>query len=307
MPRTKRHFDHRGYSRKQSKDRKLRSYTTKQTMANNHTSTSGSTLSTIFGTGIGIVVILGFIVIGILGHHQHTSSTTTASGGGPAATVPVGYGSLNHPKGPCGNAGQAPCPAAQPDWFSIASDTPVAVTTAIKNSSDFLSMQPQYGFTTLDTPVLVHAYDAHTGIQYYDDDHWVVSVRNAAGMRCGIFDFVYDRTHQRLRFSSYGVITALDPHSQQAFPYISLTAATTLLHSERGLGMKMNTQPELIFFPIDPSFPILTSPVHKWAGGGNSPMAPMWFMIGSDGKNYFVGSDMHIHTQSELPIAQGQP
>jgi hypothetical protein len=237
----------------------------------------------------------------------HGNNAANASGGGSGIHVPVGYGSLNHPKGPCGNAGQASCAPADPGWFPITSESTAAVASAIASSKDFVAMKGRFGYVSLDTPALVHAYSAHTGNPYYDDDHWVVSVRNSSGVRSGIFDFVYDRAHQRMRFSSFGVITPSDPHSQQAFPYIASSTAVEKLRSQRGLGVRGGTQPELIFFPIDPSFPVLTSPVHKWRGGGNSPMEPMWHIVGSDGHDYFVGGDLNVHAQADLPIAKGQP
>jgi hypothetical protein len=144
-------------------------------------------------------------------------------------------------------------------------------------------------------------------MDYYDDDHWVVSTHDTSGMRCGLFDFVYDHTHQRMRFSSYGVITSQDPHARQAFPYIMSSAAVASMQSQRKLSLLSGAKPELIFFPIDPSFPYLNSPVHKWAGGGNSGMNPMWHMLGSDKHDYFLGTDLYVHTQQELPIASGQP
>ena len=303
MSQPKRRSTRRGYLTKANTYRQARLQASRSPETPGNRITSGSILATIAGIGLAIFVVAGFVLIGIIGHEK---GTATASGGGPG-TAPAGYGSLNHPKGPCGNAGQAACPATQPDWFSITSASPTAVATAIAGNRDYRSMQAQYGYISLDTPALVHAYAAHTGIAYYDSDHWVVSVRNAAGMRCGLFDFVYDAAHQRLRFSSYGVITAADPHAQQAFPYISQSQAITVLSSERKLGVKSGTQPELIFFPIDPNYPNLSSPVHKWAGGGNSPMLPMWYITGSDGSSYFVGADLHTHTRSQLPIATGQP
>src|SRR5438477_3007300 len=103
-------------------------------------------------------------------------------------------------------------------------------------------------------------------------------------MRCGIFDFVYDRAHERMRFSSYGVITSLDPHATMAFPYTPSPVAVTKLEDQHGLSMKTGTQQELIFFPIDPNFPSLTSPAHKWVSGGNAAMDPMWRIVGSDGQ-----------------------
>jgi len=303
MSQAKRRSTNRGYNTKANTYRQARLQASRQMDTQTSHTTSGSILATIAGIAMALLVVAGFALIGIIGHSK---GTATASGGGPG-TVPAGYGSLNHPKGPCGNAGQAACAAAQPNWFSTSSASPAAVAAAIAGSSDYRSMQAQYGYVALDTPALVHAYDAHTGIAYYDSNHWVVSVRNAAGMRCGLFDFVYDAAHQRLRFSSFGVITPADPHAQQAFPYISQSQAITVLSSERKLGVKGGTQPELIFFPIDPNYPILTSPVHKWAGGGNSPMFPMWDITGSDGNSYFIGTDLHTHTRSQLPIATTQP
>lgn len=263
-------------------------------------------LATTIALGLVTLVVIGFALMITPGRG---GGVANASGGGPAANTNTNadYGSLHQPKGPCGNTGQAPCAPINPGWFSIASASPADVATAIAQSDDYTSMQSQFGYVSLDTPTLVHAYDAHTGNSYYDDDHWVVSVRNAAGMRCGIFDFVYDRSQQRLRFSSFGVINSPDPHSHQAFPYILSSLAIAQLQNQRKLGVMTGTQPELIFFPIDPSFPVLTSPTHKWAGGGNSAMNPMWLIVGSDGQSYFVGTDLNVHTQKDLPIAKGQP
>src|SRR5258706_10488527 len=231
---------------------------------------TGSTVMAI-GAALGIVVlfVLGFALVATV---RRGSSVASASGGGPGSNGAAGYGSLNHAKGACGNAGQAACPAAEPGWLAGSAASPGAVAAAISGSADYAAMQGSYGYVALDTPALVHAYNAHTGNAYYDDDHWVVSVRSTTGARCGIFDFVYDRAHGRMRFSSYGVITPQDTHAGQAFPYIPSATAMAQLHHQRGLAVLAGTQPQLIFFPIDPSFPYLTSPVHNWRGGGNSAM-----------------------------------
>lgn len=263
----------------------------------------GKIVATCFGVGLTILMILGLTLMFIIGHG---GSVASASGGG-SHTITYS-GSLNHVKGWCGNNSSQPaCPTSDPGSFAVASASPTAVAAAIAKSDTFMSMQSRYGYKTLDMPVLVHAYDAHTGIAYYDDDHWVVSVRDAADRESGIFDFLYDRANLRLSFSAFGLITVQDPHSHQAFPYTPASVAIAKLLSQRGLSVKPGTQPALIFFPIDPNFPNLSSPVHNWAGGGNSPMNPMWHLIGSDGHNYFVGIDLHVYVQKDLPIANGQP
>ena len=262
---------------------------------------AGKGFALLFASVLMACMISGLAFLFII---EHVGSAS-ASGGG--SNAPVGYGSLNHPKGPCGNSGQAECTPANPGWSAISSTSPGAIAQVIANSHDYVTMQAQFGYVALDTPALVHAFGARTGNSYFDDDHWVVSVRNASGMRCGIFDFVYDSAHGLLRFSSFGEITSLDPHASQAFPYIASPTAISRLQSQRGLKVMAGKQPELIFFPIDPNFPVLTSPVHKWAGGGNSAMNPVWSIDGSDGHPYFVGTDLKVYTQQELPIAKGKP
>jgi len=262
----------------------------------------GGKLAMLFSIALGMGILVGLMLMVMIGHG---GSTATASGGGP--DVPGGYGSLNHPKGPCGSTGQSSCGTPNPDWFAIGSETPAAAATAIDGSKDFLGMAAQYGCPLLDTPALVYSYGARTGMDYYDDDHWVVSVHDSNGMRCGLADFVYDRAHMRMRFSSFGVLTPQDPHSRQAFPYVPSSVAVAQLQSQHKLAPLSGTVMKLVFFPIDPSFPNLNSPVHKWAGGGNSAMNPMWHVVGADGHDYFLGEDLHVYKHTDLPIAKGQP
>jgi hypothetical protein len=248
---------------------------------------------------LGVVVVIVFVIA--ITTWVYESNAANASGG-TSGNSPVGYGSLNHPKGWCGKEGQTPCSVADPGWVSVASNATSDIASVITHSSDFVSMQSRFGYTSIDIPTLVHAYAAHTGKNYYDDDHWVVSVRNASGLRCGLFDFVYDRMSKQMRFSSFGVITPQDPHAQQAFPYVTVTQAQGILQSQRKLGVLAGKQPELIFFPISANFPDRSSPIHLWSGGGNSAMNPMWYVVGSDGQDYFVGTDLNVHNQKDLPI-----
>ncbi len=173
-----------------------------------------------------------------------------------------GPGPTRSYKGFCGNPGQPTCPSPDPRWFSITSESPQAVAVAITNSKDFGMLKARYGNSLLDTPVLIHSFGPRTGIEWYDDDHWVVSARNGAGKEVGLFDFVYDRSHQRLRFSSFAVLGSQDPHAYQAFPYISTTMAAAQLKNQRKLNLLAGTQPELIFFAINPSWrDLVVSPV----------------------------------------------
>lgn len=250
--------------------------------------------------GIPIAVTIAVVVAVALMVQTGTGNTTAASAG-PSQAVPSGK-----PLARCGSQGQPSCPI-DPGWVSIPVESPAAVAQAITQSSAFVAMQTRYGVTTLDTPTLVLATNLHTNIEYYDDDHWVVSVRDGAGAECGIFDFVYDRSHQRIRMSSFARLTPGDPRSTRAFPYTSASSAAARLQAGRGVAAAPTGQPELVFFPIDPQWRDLRSPKHNWSGGGDSPMDPMWRIVGADGHDYFVGVDMQVYDRLNLPFAPAQP
>jgi len=47
--------------------------------------------------------------------------------------------------------------------------------------------------------------------------------------------------------------------------------------------------------------------VHAYNTHTGNSYNPMWHAVGSDSKDYFVGVDLSVHVQSDLPIAKGQP
>jgi len=201
----------------------------------------------------------------------------------------------------------SPTPTTGPDL-----DTPAGAAQAILGSRQFGTNTDRFGgdwHSVLDTPVLIHAYKTHTGIEYYDNDHWVASVRNGDGnRRGGLYDFVYLRAQHRLRFASFGVIGSdANPHAHQAFPYTSADAALAQLRAARGLGPKAGASPELIFFPLDPALSDFRTPAgQQWKGGGTDPLGPMWRITATDGVDYFVGTDLKVYTASQLPIDPNQ-
>lgn len=252
--------------------------------------------------GFAITFMLILFVAFMIAAGEKVYVANASGGPHPSQTPTRNY------KGFCGNPGQQACPPPDPRWFSITSESPKDVAVAIIHSKDFHMLSARYSNASIDTPILVHSFGPRTNIQWYDDDHWVVSTRNASGKEVGLLDFVYDRPHHRLRFSSFAVLAIQDPHSYQAFPYISATMAAAQLKSQRKLSLLMGTQPELIFFAIDPRWRELSSPIHLWSGGGDSPLDPMWYTVGSDKREYFVGADLKVYTTGQLPFApNGQP
>ena len=207
----------------------------------------------------------------------------------------------------CGLAGQPACPTADPGWVSVSSSMPAAALTAISSHKMFSAFESRFGHFSPDLPVLVHPYGVYgPASDYYLDDHWVVAVRNSAGQECGIFDFVYDRAHQRLRFSSFDVLTSQDPRFGKAFPYISSNVAQSRLLSQLHEATLVGVAPALIFFPIATGW-IGPQASHTWTLGGDSPVNPVWLLTGADGHTYFIGSDLRVHAQGELPIAPAAP
>src|SRR5438045_846216 len=123
MSRTSKQASRRGvinHARTGPKHRSM-PYTSTQVGDHSKFQTSGTMLATTFGLGLAVAVVLGLALLAIIGHGGKAAS---ASGGGSSKGISVSYGSLNHPKGPCGNSGQAPCSPINPGWFSLNSESP---------------------------------------------------------------------------------------------------------------------------------------------------------------------------------------
>lgn len=239
-----------------------------------------------------VVVLLSAILF------WHNASTTVAADG-------AGWTSRGKPLALCGHAHQPKCSAEGPNWLSISSALPGDIAQVMTQDPMYTALQKQHGLSGLDLPALVHVFDAQGGSDYFTSDHWVVTARDASGRECGIFDFVYDRAHQRIRFAGYGPLTPSDPRYGHTFPFTSATSALSRLHAERPQVVAA-TSPELIFFPIDDTY-VGPHATHKWTAGGESPDDPMWLVAGTDGQKYFVGTDGHIYAQSGLPIVSAHP
>lgn len=253
-------------------------------------------VSPAFIGGLLVAVLLAGLLIW---HSGSAGSTNAASGTGPSIAQAA------HPKGWCGLPGQPVCPTGDPDWIPLSSTSLGDIVAAMKKASVFTGIESRYGGVAFDLPVLVHPYhpaNPTAGSDYYVDDHLVVSVRDNAGQEMGIFDFVYDRAHQRIRFASYGVLMPRDPRYGHAFPLVASGAAINRVQTTRHVAMLAGATPQLVFFPLASDRQGPESP-HPWIGGGTSPMDPLWLVVGTDGHNYFVGSSLQTYTQGDLPIA----
>lgn len=247
-------------------------------------------------------VVIGFVLclIAIVAT-SYTVGIAQASGG-PAAPAHPG----KQPR--CGYANLPSCPSAtdSTQWISISSESPSVVAVAISKSGMFQSVETRMGHLTLDTPVLVHLIHNVGGSDYWTHDHWLASAATDAGLRVGIFDYVYDRADHSIRFAVFGSLRPSDPRYGHIFPLTTASVAVQRLGAERGIGAKRGMQPILVFFPPDPAIlgPDSGRPQRTWTGGGEYPSDPMWLVVGADGHNYFVGKDAHTYDESVLPIAQ---
>jgi hypothetical protein len=205
----------------------------------------------------------------------------------------------------CGVDGKPDCPAPDPGWISVTDNTPGAAARAIVGSGMFASIKTTHGIHALDLPARVHTLATPSGYDYYDDDHWVVSVRDKANKQVGIFDFVYDSANQRVRFASYGILRPGDTRYGHAFPTTQPTAVLQRLQTERGLSAKAGAQADLVFFPPDQQR-FGAQAKQPWGAGGSSPLDAIWQVPGANGVNYYVGSDQHVYELKDLPIGSGR-
>jgi hypothetical protein len=207
----------------------------------------------------------------------------------------------------CGVTRKSDCPTPDPDWISVAGSAPDDIARAITNTVMYRAMQNEDAAQRLDTPVSIHTLAAPSGYDYYDDDHWVVTVRDGSNKQLGMLDAVYDRAHQRIRFAAYAVLRPSDPLYERPFPQMAADTALQCLQAARGLAAKQGTQPVLAFFPPDEQHfgPIASTNNTFWTAGGSSPLDPIWQVDATNGVPYFVGSNQHVYELKDLPIGKG--
>jgi hypothetical protein len=235
--------------------------------------------------------------------------------GGPVVT----HSPQQYKKVSCGVANKPACPAVDPGWITVpAASAPDLASAAfvstlaptigntIAHSGMFAGIEGRYGKFEVDSPALVHPYGpvGAGASDYFVDDHWVVTVRNSTGVEIGILDYVYDSANNRIRFSSYAVLTPQDAQYGHAFPLFSANSLETQVHAARDVSLETGATPALIFFPAAWAWNTIGVP-KNWTGGGSTPMDPIWLMPGANGQNYFLGIDGKVYTQQELPVAAG--
>lgn len=269
----------------------------------NHRPTRASVGAGLLPVAIAVlVVLLSSLVFWRLSASPTTAATGAVAFGGGTPSLNKGPSTYSKPPAWCGNAGLPACPTPDPGWIPLAGNSPTAAASAISQSGIFAGINAAHQGKTLDLPVAVFPLDTATGSDYYDDEHWVVSVRNAAGVEVGIYDFVFDSVHLRMRFASYAVLSPTDARYGHVYPTFTASSAIADLSSGRGLAPQAGTQPQLVFFQLPDSWqgPLAT---HHWVAGGQSPIDPLWRMVGSDGKEYFIGVDHNVYNRSQLPLS----
>lgn len=196
-------------------------------------------------------------------------------------------------------------PTPDPGWVAVRSEQPADVLAAAMSTTMYqgeVGVQGMSVMSALETPVLVLPYGAHTGIAAFDDAHYIIRSDDRAGHVSGQFDFIYDRAHHRMCFSSFGAASPGDTYYARPFPsLVTESEAVSALQAKHGVGVRAGATPELIFFPPDPRISP-PNPTVTWSGGGYDPSLPMWMLTGADGVDYFVGINQGVYVAKDLPI-----
>lgn len=252
-----------------------------------------------------LAALVVFVMSSLLLWHFSTSATGAATGSGAvdSSTPSLDKGPANYtkPHASCGLTGLPNCPTPDPGWISVTDASPTSAAAAIGQSSIFAGINAAHQGNALDLPVMVYPLSANTGSDYYNDEHWVVSVRDDSGVEVGIYDFVFDASSLRIRFASYAILARTDTRYGHSYPNIAASIAVADLSRVRGVNARVGVQPELVFFQLPDSWqgPLAT---HHWTAGGQSPIDPLWHIVGADGVDYFVGEDHNVYTRTQLPI-----
>lgn len=191
-------------------------------------------------------------------------------------------------------------------WTPVTSSAPSDVA-AVMESEGLAMLESRLGLLTMDMPMLVYPLNMRTGYDANDCPHWVASFHDDAGKYSGTVDYVLDPARHWIRFFGAGTIFPGDKRFGKVFPYLTLDQALALLRQQRGQAGSTVDPPMLVFFMLKQGWagdgqPDTTS-AHIWTDSGTVAAEPMWRLVGSDSKVYFVGGKRHVYAISEVPMA----
>jgi hypothetical protein len=164
----------------------------------------------------------------------------------------------------CDEPGQPTCPPLPNFWVPIASDSPTAVLAALPTLPGYMtpvqaSNLPATDSYSFDTPVLVLPATlddpAKQGGGEGDNlPHFVIRA-SVNGVRMITYDATYNPSTKELGDLTFGGDSPGSPHYNKPFPFEGVPAksAVAILRNARGLTLAAGTQPQLVFFALNPN------------------------------------------------------
>lgn len=242
---------------------------------------------------LGILVIMTLVMAFVASQISNTSADAN-NGGGPSSVASKHLW--------CGVSGLRDCPDST-RWIPLRSVISSDVASAIQASANFVMLKSRYSAASLDVPMLVHSLMPAASSDYFSDDHWVVSIRDASGVDVGVIDFAFDRAHSRMRLAGYGAMRPGSQYYGHTFPFVSTQTAVSRFTVERHIAVAPGSRPILVFFQLQGDWLGPEAPHHRLSGG-SAPTDPVWLIKGADYIDYIVGTDLRVFARRDLPIAQ---
>lgn len=186
-------------------------------------------------------------------------------------------------------------------WIPLASDTPGAIIAAARKATLFNVDRSGDGdylkdVSRLETPVLVRALRSPGSIVM--PDYYVIPIDDKSGAMVGAAELALNPTHTAVQLTS--VLTYSAPRTHGHLARVAMSAAQADLTSQRHVAMRVGTQAQLVYVPIDAT--ALESGEVTWNGGGIYPADPIWLIPGTDGQDHVVGADGNAYAMSSVPI-----
>ncbi len=199
------------------------------------------------------------------------------------------------------NASAAATANAGTGWIPLTAQSPRAIVEAARKSSLFHVNRSQGGdylrdLSRLETPVYVRALHVAGAVTL--PDYYIIPIDDASGRIVGAAELALNPAHTAVQLTAIITYKTPRPHGQPAL--VQRPAAVTDISQQRHTTLRRNTQPELVYIPIDAT--ALQTGAITWNGGGQYPADPVWVVPGADGQDHVVGTDNHVYATSDLPV-----